>query len=270
MTDMLGAMFTRGAEMIVTMDKAVFEIVSYVYVFWAVVVLIALQFVSAPYGRYTRQGWGLQINGKLAWFLQEIPSMLVPLYLLVVTDCPRISYTPNKIILSCFLIHYFHRALIFPFLIRGGKPTPLVPFLLALVFCLVNGYIQAGYLLHHADFGDEWIYNPQFYLGLVLFFVGMIINIHSDHILRNLRKPGEKGYKIPKGGMFNYVSGANFFGEMSEWCGFAVACGTLPAYSFALFTVCNIGPRACQHHRYYLEKFDDYPKERKAVIPYVI
>ncbi|OWF54338.1 3-oxo-5-alpha-steroid 4-dehydrogenase 1-like [Mizuhopecten yessoensis] len=263
-------MFAQGAALVVTMDKIVFEVVSYVYVFWAVVVFISLQFVNAPYGRYTRGGWGLQINGKLAWFLQEIPSILVPLYLLLITDSPRISHTPNRILLSCFIIHYLQRALIFPFLIRGGKPTPLVPFVLALVFCLANGYVQAGHLLYHAEFGDRSTFNPQFYLGLVMFFAGMFINIHSDHILRNLRKPGEKGYKIPQGGMFKYVSGANFFGEMCEWCGFAVACGTLPAYSFALFTVCNIGPRACQHHRYYLEKFEDYPKERKAVIPFLI
>ena len=32
-----------------------------------------------------------------------------------------------------------------------------------------------------------------------MFVAGMIINIHSDHILRNLRKPGETGYKIPRG-----------------------------------------------------------------------
>ena len=35
--------------------------------------------------------------------------------------------------------------------------------------------------------------------GCVMFVCGMTINIHSDHILRNLRKPGETGYKIPKG-----------------------------------------------------------------------
>ena len=49
--------------------------------------------------------------------------------------------------------------------------------------------------------------------------------------------------------MFRYVSGANFFGETLEWSGFAVMCGTFPAFAFALFTACNIGPRACQHHR---------------------
>ncbi len=47
---------------------------------------------------------------------------------------------------------------------------------------------------------------------------------------------GEKGYKIPRGGMFEYISGANFFGEILEWAGFALAAWSLPAFAFALFT----------------------------------
>ncbi|KTG33508.1 hypothetical protein cypCar_00010658 [Cyprinus carpio] len=50
--------------------------------------------------------------------------------------------------------------------------------------------------------------------GSCMWLLGCIINIHSNHILRNLRKPGETDYKIPRGGMFEYVSGANFFGEI--------------------------------------------------------
>lgn len=98
----------------------------------------------------------------------------------------------------------------------------------------------------------------------------MYINLSADDILRNLRKPGDTGYYIPKGGMFEYVSGANFLGEIMEWTGFALASGTAPACCFALFTACNIGPRALQHHQWYLRKFDDYPKQRKALIPFLL
>lgn len=35
--------------------------------------------------------------------------------------------------------------------------------------------------------------------GWLLFVLGMSINVHSDHILRNLRKPGETVYRIPHG-----------------------------------------------------------------------
>ena len=54
---------------------------------------------------------------------------------------------------------------------------------------------------------------------------GFCINYHSDHVLRTLRKPGETGYKIPMGGVFRFVSGANFFGEIVEWSGYAIATG---------------------------------------------
>lgn len=78
---------------------------------------------------------------------------------------------------------------------------------------------------------------------------GMIINITSDSILRNLRKDGTSGYKIPYGALFKYISGANFFGECVEWIGYAVLARTLPAFAFAFFTLCNLAPRAYQHHR---------------------
>jgi hypothetical protein len=131
-------------------------------------------------------------------------------------------------------------------------------------------------------------------LGASVWLAGWAINLHSDHILRNLRKPGEtgapfllnhiraaswgscfssllrvahRGYKIPRGGAFGVVSGANYFGEIVEWAGFAVAAWTLPAAAFAFFTFSNLAPRAHHHHKWYQAKFQDYPMRRKAVIP---
>lgn len=244
--------------------------ICYVYFITSILVFTLLSLgITAPYGRYSRSGWGLCVNGKLAWFVQEIPSFTVPLVLLMI-DSPYKRTMPNILLLTLFLIHYFQRSCIFPFLIKGGKPTPLVPFLMALLFCMVNGYLQASHLLYHAKFETDWWTRPHIWAGILFFVSGMLINIHSDHVLRNLRKPGETGYKIPRGGMFEFVSGANFFGEMLEWIGFAIATWSLPGLAFAAFTCLNIGPRAYQHHKYYLEKFEDYPKTRKAVIPFVL
>ena len=54
-----------------------------------------------------------------------------------------------------------------------------------------------------------------------MFLCGVWINTQADGILRSLRDASvadDRGYKIPRGGMFEYVSGANFFGEIVEWC----------------------------------------------------
>ena len=104
--------------------------------------------------------------------------------------------------------HFFHnqqtllifccRTFIYSYLIRGGKPTPVGICLLAFTFCSVNGYIQVR-SIQSSQYPDDWLSKPIALIGITLFFLGLAINIHSDHILRNLRKPGETGYKIPRG-----------------------------------------------------------------------
>ena len=110
----------------------------------------------------------------------------------------------------------------------------------------------------------------RFVLGIVLFVAGLAINVHSDHILRNLRAPGETGYKIPRGGAFEFVTAANYFGETLEWAGYAVAAAKPAALAFAAFTVLNLAPRAFSHHAWYRKKFENYPKNRKAYIPFIV
>ncbi|KAG9262633.1 3-oxo-5-alpha-steroid 4-dehydrogenase 2 [Astyanax mexicanus] len=221
-----------------------------------------------PYGRYVElQHPGVMVPAKAAWLIQELPSFLVPVLLMLTTESS--TDLGRYILLWTFILHYFQRTFIYALLTKG-RPCPLYIVVLAVVFCSVNGFLQGHYMLHCARYEAAWYTDVRFILGLFLFFSGMAINIHSDHILRNLRKPGEITYKIPKGGMFELVSGANFFGEIMEWCGYAVAAWSLPAFAFAFFTVCSIGPRAYDHHRYYLEKFEDYPKSRKAVIPFIL
>ena len=112
--------------------------------------------------------------------------------------------------------------------------------------------------------------DPRFLLGVSVFFLGMIINIKSDNILFSLRDDGSTGYKIPRGGLFERVSSPNYLGEIIEWIGFAIATWSLAGLTFAVWTFCNLAPRAFAHHRWYKEEFDDYPKNRKALIPFVI
>ncbi|MEL6182594.1 MAG: 3-oxo-5-alpha-steroid 4-dehydrogenase, partial [Myxococcota bacterium] len=112
--------------------------------------------------------------------------------------------------------------------------------------------------------------DPRFIVGVLVFAVGMAINLHSDTLLLNLRKPHEHGYKIPHGGVYRWVSSPNYLGEIIEWFGWALATWSLGGLAFALYTAANLAPRAWTHHRWYLDTFPDtYPKERRALIPWV-
>uniref|UniRef100_A0A8C5RNZ3 3-oxo-5alpha-steroid 4-dehydrogenase (NADP(+)) n=1 Tax=Laticauda laticaudata TaxID=8630 RepID=A0A8C5RNZ3_LATLA len=151
-----------------------------------------------------------------------------------------------------FLVYL--RTFIYSFLQRG-RPFPLKIMFFSALFCIYNGFLQGYYMVYCAEYPDDWCKDIRFLSGLLLFLSGMGINIHSDFLLRQLRKPGEFTYKIPQGGLFAYVSGANFFGEILEWFGYAIATWSLPALAFAFFTLTCVGPRAYHHHRYFYAQF---------------
>jgi len=237
--------------------------------------------INAPYGRYNqavdkaergpvmRLLAACDVPARLAWVLQECPNLLAAVACWLTGSAECKGNLGNRISLLCFATHYVNRTLVYPLRMQGSKPVPLPVMLMAMGFCSVNGYIQCRSLTRFLVLpADAW-HMP---LGVALWGCGLYINMDSDSILRNLRKPGEVGYKIPHGGLFEYVSGANFFGEILEWLGYALAAGgALPAATFAFCTALNIGPRALAHHRWYLEKFqDEYPKERKALIPFLL
>ena len=77
----------------------------------ALLALVALQFLEAPYGRYSSRAWGPLIEARLAWFIQELPSLLVPLITAAtlhhrLTDYSRLT---NFFLMGAFLLHYIHR-----------------------------------------------------------------------------------------------------------------------------------------------------------------
>lgn len=41
-------------------------------------------------------------------------------------------------------------------------------------------------------------------------------------------------------------------------------------HTILLWTLANLLPRALAHHRWYGEQFDDYPRERKAILPFLL
>jgi 3-oxo-5-alpha-steroid 4-dehydrogenase 1 len=144
---------------------------------------------------------------------------------------------------------------------------PLGVVLLAIIFNVFNGFFIGYYLGHLSSYENSWFLSLPFILGLILFALGAYINWRADNILFHLRDDGSQGYKIPQGFLFNKISCPNHFGEILEWSGYALMSYNVAALAFAIWTAANLIPRALAHHKWYLSYFNNYPKDRKAVIP---
>lgn len=150
---------------------------------------------------------------------------------------------------------------------------------------------------------------PMFWLGVGLWAFGLAGNILHDEILLNIRrnakakgkakatsedfdsfddangkkKNKQEHYAIPHGYLYKFISYPNYFCEWMEWLGFAMAASPVPSFTsldaflatvsppflFFLSEIFLMIPRAYRGHKWYHAKFPDYPKERKAVIPFL-
>ncbi len=251
------------------MDSTLFNMICYIWLGLAVITHIILFYVTAPFGRHSSDKWGLMIPNKWAWILMEFPSFAIMGYFLIFGSHSLITYV--WIPFALWLLHYFNRTFVYPLRIRTtGKKMPLIIMLSGIVFNCVNAGLNGYFLAEIANtthYDHRWLIAPTTIIGFIVFFIGLCINWKTDHLLIHLRKPGEKGYKIPKGFLFDYISSPNLFGEILEWIGFAIMAWNLPALTFAIWTYANLVPRAKNHHDWYCQKFPEYPKARKVLFP---
>jgi 3-oxo-5-alpha-steroid 4-dehydrogenase 1 len=234
----------------------------------AALTVAALLFVTAPYGRHRRAGWGPELPDRLAWIVMETPAVV---WFLIVYFAGSQAMQPAPLcMLALWQLHYVHRTYIYPFRIRtSGKTMPLVVMAMAFCYQLANSYVNARWLSELGSYPAGWLRDPRFVLGSGLFLLGFALNFAADTALIRLREGATDGYRIPGGPLFRWVTCPNYLGELIEWWGWAVLTWSGPGLAFAVYATANLAPRALANHRWYRQTFPAYPAERRALIPFV-
>jgi hypothetical protein len=175
----------------------------------AVITGVILLFVAAPYGRYERAGWGPTLPATIGWIVMELPAVVLFTAIFFSGD-HRFELAP-VVLLSLWQVHYLNRTFVFPFRMRAPeRRMPVLVMLLGVGFNVLNAYVNARWIGHLGSYRSLWLTDPRFLVGATLFLAGWFGNLHADAILRNLRKPGDGGYAVPRGGLFRWVSAPNY------------------------------------------------------------
>lgn len=251
------------------------NISTYHHVLWAMAfmglfVFVTLYFVDAGYGKFRSNKWGYSINNKLGWVLMECPALIPIAYTIV-------ALTPSALailFMSLYALHYVYRSFIFPAVLKGNSKMPLAITAMGATFNFTNSTLLCASVVAFPkeSYTDICSYagNWNFWLGIVLFFMGMYTHMKADHTIRNLRKPGDTNHYLPKGGLFDYVTSANYFGELLEWTGFAILLCNPAAWMFVWWTAANLVPRAHAINKKYRAEFgNEQVGKRKRVIPFI-
>ena len=237
----------------------------------ALFVFVALFFFEAGYGYLFDRRYGPPVPNKVGWVLMESPVFVMMCILWAFSD--RQWDAVPLTLFAMFHFHYFQRSFIFPMLMRGNSKMPLGIVLLGMIFNTLNACMQGGWIFYFApqDYYANWFDKPFIYIGFAVFAIGMFINWQADYIIRHLRKEGDTRHYIPKGGMFRYVSSANYFGEIVEWTGFAIASWSWAGVVFVWWTFANLAPRSASLYKRYEREFGEEFTSlgRKRIIPFI-
>lgn len=115
-------------------------------------------------------------------------------------------------------------------------------------------------------------------IGCCLFSFGVVHQTRAHRILSAIRRPasldynGPPKYSIPEGDWFQLVSMPHYTAELIIYFAFVVVAQGQSMCLWAMFvwTLTNLCITGSRTHSWYLTKFkESYPRERKAVIPFL-
>ena len=117
------------------MTEEVFNYLLAGMVVLGLLVFVCLYFITAGYGQFRTKEWGWSINNKLAWVLMEAPAFLTMLGIWIASGCTTVA--PQIVLLGLFLLHYFQRSFIFPFLMSRHSKMPVTIMLSGVTFNII-------------------------------------------------------------------------------------------------------------------------------------
>ena len=150
---------------------------------------------------------------------------------------------------------------------------------------LFNLFKNSGYYWLFGLFVSFFVNHPlftppaselQMKIGMGLFLVCEYGNFVIHCLLRDLRPPGTRIRRIPYPNgnpmslMYNFVSCPNYTYEVLSWFAFNLLTQTVMGYLFMFAGLFQMTLWALGKHKNYRRDFPDYPKGRKAIIPFVI
>jgi len=170
------------------------------------------------------------------------------------------------------LFHYVKRELETIFIHRFGNDT--MPWMNIVKNCFgywfVFGVCCMYFFLKPSYKPAVWVDETVSIILAGFFIFFEILNLITHVVLRNLRQVGTNQRGIPQGWGFGFVSCANYFWETLSWFTFAVFVQNWGAYLFLIMGFVQMLIWAQEKHKRYLREFPDYPKDRKAMIPFII
>jgi 3-oxo-5-alpha-steroid 4-dehydrogenase 1 len=234
---------------------------------------IAEQVQSTGYGRFGGTV-SAGLDPRIGWWLMELPCTLSFAYNFFVIGGKQSKEFVPRLMAFIFLCHYVYRGWYWPLNIKVHGNTKNFDMHVAFsswIVTTLHGFLSARWFAHYGEhLKASFAQSPRIWLGLVVYYSGLVMVIWHDNILRDLRSGDGPRYRIPKGGLFEYATCPQYFAELWAWLGFAILSWGPNGLFIFMVSLVNLVPRSMATHAWYVEKFGlEYPADRAFLVPFV-
>ncbi len=219
--------------------------------------------------------FGIQVDWRLVYIVEYLgPLFIFPFFFFF--NISKNSSLIQNISLVMGIFHFTKRIYESIFVHKFSRDTmPIKNLFVNIIYYWILFGVCCGFTL----FNDSYNENLRLFnisnlrlLFAVLFFYFEYKN-YKCHIVQKTAKEESNGeYKILPGVEgFQYVSCANYFWEFLSWLMFSFFTGKWSFYLFTFAGLYIMTKWALEKHANFRNLFKEkYPKERKAIIPFIL
>jgi len=106
----------------------------------------------------------------------------------------------------------------------------------------------------------------------IIFLIAWFYQLEAHKMFAQMKISNPNKHSMPMGSLFTYVSSPHYLCEIIIYTSLMLILGTEHMTGVMIWAWVTINQiiAALMSHRWYITKFEDYPKERKAIIPFVL
>ncbi|KAL3523701.1 hypothetical protein ACH5RR_016535 [Cinchona calisaya] len=206
-----------------------------------------------------------KFSGRIGMLVAYTPAFLAGLASFALFPYGGLRFS---LLRSALTIHFFKRIfeVLFVHKYSGGMEVETA-------ITISTSYFLSTVTMIYSQYLTQGLPEPLIdlkYAGISLFLLGISGNFYHHFLLSKLRSQGgDKQYKIPQGGLFNLVICPHYLFEILGFIGVSFISQNLYAFCNAFGMAFYLMGRSFATRRWYQAKFDDFPENIKALIPYI-
>ncbi|CAN6165209.1 unnamed protein product [Urochloa humidicola] len=212
-------------------------------------------------------GGGLLLPSRAGMLVGYVPALVAVLAAFAVPGA--VDGARAQVLCAALTVHFLKRVLEVLFVHRYSGSMPM-----GTVVQISTCYLIYVIMLINTQRLSRGLPDPAvdtLYPGVLVFAVGIAGNFYHHLLLSRLRAvAGDKGYKIPRGGMFELVACPHYLFEIVGFFGLAMITQTAFALALAVGTAAYLGGRSWATRKWYAAKFEEFPARIRALVPYVL